>query len=148
MTTKSFIDYKRNSLERLSKYQLPNVFRKIGFSLFGVFFIALFLGKFFIDGIEVGIVLKYGMLIGLLLVSNSKEKIEDELVTKLRMQSYAFAFIIGVFFSLVLPLVDYLFDFIFDNGEPIFDALSDWSILWFLLSVQVFYFELLKRLHK
>lgn len=148
MRTKSFIESERNSLEKLSKYQLPNVFRKIGYLIFGIFFIALFLGKFFIDGLEIGIVLKYGMLIGLLLVSISKEKIEDELVTKLRMQSYAFAFISGVFFSLVLPLVDYLFDIIFDNGEPMFDALSDWSILWFLLSVQVFYFELLKRLHK
>lgn len=148
MTKKSLIDCERDSLERLGKYQLPNVFRKIGFALFGITFAALFINKFLIDSLEITVFIKYGMLIGLLMVSISKEKIEDELVTKLRMQSYAFAFIGGVFFSLVLPFVDYLFDFILDQGEPMFNALGDWSILWFLLSVQVFYFELLKRMHK
>jgi hypothetical protein len=67
-------------LERLNKYQLPNVFRKIGYIIFGIFSIVLILGKLFIDGIEIGIVVKYGILTGLLLVSISKEKIEDELV--------------------------------------------------------------------
>ena len=148
MTTKSFIDCERNRLERLNKYQLPNVFRKIGYIIFGIFSIVLILGKLFIDGIEIGIVVKYGILTGLLLVSISKEKIEDELATKLRMQSYALAFISAVFFSLVMPVFVYVFDLIIKGGKPFFNSLSDWSILWFLLSVQVFYFELLKRLHK
>lgn len=148
MTTKSFIDCERNRLEKLGRYQLPNVFRKIGFVLFALFFAALIFNKLITDQEVVRVMVKYGILIGLLLVSVSKEKIEDELVIKLRMQSYAFAFIAGVFFSLALPFVDYVFDFIMQESEPMFNALSDWSILWFLLSVQVFYFELLKRLHK
>lgn len=148
MKIKSIIECETNNLEKLGKYQLPNILKKIGFSIFAAFFVLLLFGKFISPGLEQNFFIKYGLLIALLVVSISKEKIEDELITKLRMQSYAFAFIGGVIFSLVLPFFDYAIDFIFEKQESIFNSLGDWSILWFLLSVQVFYFELLKRLHK
>lgn len=148
MKKESIIDCERNSLEKLSKYQLPNSFKKIGFGLFWIGLPFLLANKLLGFASGLTLFIKYEILIGLLIVSISKEKVEDELITKLRMQSYAFAFISGVLFSLVLPVIDFLFDFLFARSTAIFNSMSDWSILWMLLSVQVFYFELLKRLHK
>ena len=145
MTTKSFLDCERNNLEKMKKYQLPNIYKKIGWGIFILSFIALFIAE---RDTDFKMVAKYGMLVGLLMASISKEKIEDELIKTLRMQSYAFAFIAGVFLTITHPLFSYLANLLFDKQQEVFDNMGDWQILWILLSVQVFYFELLKRLHK
>ncbi len=148
MTIKSILNCEREKLKEMDKYQLPNYFKKIGLGLFVISFISLFINAFSINAPEFRLMSRYGMLIGMLIISISKEKIEDELITKLRMQSYTFAFIAGVFFSLVMPFVDYLVDLLFQTNEALLKDMGDWQILWILLSVQVFYFETLKRLHK
>lgn len=84
----------------------------------------------------------------MLLISISKSKIEDELIVKLRMQSYTFAFIMGLVYSLVLPFAGYFIDVIFNTDNAKIKDVSDFQILLFLLSVQVKYFEVLKRLHR
>ena len=148
MEIKSFWDCERKSLREMSKYQIPNRFKKIGVGLAIFSFISLLINSFSINTLEFREIAKYGMLIGMLLISISKEKIEDELITKLRMQSYTFAFIIGVIYSLILPFIDYFFDVIFKTDEAIIKDMGDFQILWILLSVQIFYFEILKKLHK
>jgi len=148
MTLKSILDCERKSLKEMDKYQLPNYFKKIGVGLFVVSIISLFINAFSINVFLYREIAKYGMLIGMLLISISKEKIEDELITKLRMQSYTFAFIAGVFYALTLPFMDYFVDLIFQSDKAILKDMGDWQILWILLSVQVFYFEMLKRAHK
>jgi hypothetical protein len=148
MAIKSILERKRNNLKKLNKYQLPNYFKKIGVGLFILALISLFINALSINNFEIRAIIKYGMLIGLLFISISKEKIEDELVTKLRMQSYTFAFIFGVIFTLLLPFIDYFFDYIFKTNEAMIKDMGDWQILWILLSIQVFYFEYLKRLHR
>ncbi len=148
MATKSILECEIDKLKKLNKYQLPNYFKKIGIWLFIISFISLFINAFSINDLVIRAIIKYGMLIGLLLVSISKEKIEDELVVKLRMQSYTFAFIFGVMFTLMMPFVDYFFDYIFKTNEAVIKDMGDWQILWILLSLQVFYFEILKKIHK
>ena len=148
MTIKSILERKRDNLKKLNKYQLPNYFKKIGVGLFILSFISLFINALSINDFEIRAIIKFGMLIGLLFISISKEKIEDELVTKLRMQSYTFAFILGVIFTLLLPFIDYFFDYIFKTNEAMIKDMGDWQILWILLSIQVFYIEHLKRLHR
>jgi len=148
MTLKSVLECERRSLERMKKYQLPIQFRKIGFAILIISFISLFANRFSINNLELKTVAKYGMLVGLLLTSLSKEKIEDELVRNLRLQSYAFAFIVGVIITLTNPFFSYITD-IFIKGEKVsWYGVGDWQILWLLLSIQVFYFEFLKSLHK
>ncbi len=148
MTLKSLLNCERKSLKEMGKYQLPNYFKKIGIGLFALSFLSLLINAFSINVFVYREIAKYGMLIGMLLISISKEKIEDELITKLRMQSYTLAFIAGVFFALILPFMDYFVDLLFQTDKANLKDMGDWQILWILLSVQVFYFETLKRAYK
>jgi hypothetical protein len=99
-----------------------------------------------VPGLKLGA--KYGLIIGLLIISISKEKMEDELIRQLRMQSYSFAFIIGVAYTLLIPLTSYMINFLFEPGEQALKNSGDLSILSLFLLCQVGYFELLKRMHK
>lgn len=149
MNVKSFMECERKSLEKMKRYQLPNSFKKIGIGLILISLIAFFVNKFSIENIDLKQTAKYGILVGLLLISISKEKVEDELITTLRMQSYTFAFIAGVIITLITnPLVNYIANLVSQKQQENFEGVGDWEILWILLSVQVFYFELLKRMNK
>ncbi|WP_415376781.1 hypothetical protein [Patiriisocius sp. Uisw_017] len=149
MNVKSFMECERKSLEKMKRYQLPNRFKKIGIVIIVISLVAFFVNKFSIENIDVKLTAKYGILVGLLIVSISKEKIEDELITSLRMQSYTFAFIAGVIITLLTnPLFNYIANFISQRQQENFQDVGDWEILWILLSVQVFYFEFLKRMNK
>ena len=64
------------------------------------------------------------------------------------MQSYSFAFIAGVLITLTNPFFSYLANTIFEKQQENFQGIGDWQILWILLSVQIFYFEFLKRMNK
>jgi hypothetical protein len=149
MNLKSFIECERKSLEKMKRYQLPNRFKKIGIGIIIISLVTFLVNKFSIENIDLKLTAKYGILVGLLLVSISKEKIEDELITSLRMQSYTFAFIAGVIITLLTnPLFNYIANIISQKQQENFQEVGDWEILWILLSVQVFYFEFLKRMNK
>jgi membrane protein CcdC involved in cytochrome C biogenesis len=149
MTEKSFVEYERKSLEKMKRYQLPNKFKKIGVGIIIVSLVAFFVNKFSIENIDLKLASKYGILVGLLLISISKEKVEDELSIALRMQSYTFAFIAGVIITLLTnPLFNYIKNLILDKQPENFEGVGDWQVLWTLLSLQVFYFEFLKRMNK
>jgi hypothetical protein len=65
------------------------------------------------------------------------------------MQSYTFAFIAGVIITLLTnPLFNYIKNLILDKQQENFEGVGDWQVLWILLSLQVFYFEFLKRMNK
>lgn len=141
----SFLDCERKDINKLKKYQLPNQAKNIGWLILCVAFIALF---FTTKDTSSKLIAKYSILIGLLIISISKEKIEDELIKSLRMQSFTFAFIFAVFITITNPLFSYLANFVFAEQQEIFSGIGDWIILWMLLSVQVFYFERLKKMHQ
>ncbi len=147
-TTSSFLECERKSLDRMKRFQLPNSFKKIGIGLAMFSFVLLFTNAFLWEMIELKWMAKYGLLGGMLLISISKDEIEDELIAKLRMQSYTFAFIAVVLFTLAQPFINYLVDFMVQDGEAVFKDMGDFQILWFLLSVQVFYFLYLKKLYR
>lgn len=146
--TNSFLRCEEERLKKLKNLQLPNSFKKIGLTITIFSFIGLLINKFTVQQIEIKTICKYGMLIGLLIISISKEKIEDELLVNLRMQSFSFAFICGVAYAIVLPFIAFIIDYFFEIRKPILKDLGDFSILWMLLSIQVLYFEFLKRMHK
>jgi C4-dicarboxylate transporter len=148
MNVKSIMECERRSLEKMKKYQLPNKFKKIGIGIIVLSTATIITNKLSIDNIDLTLTAKYGILLGLLVVSISKEKIEDELITNLRMQSYAFAFIAGVLIALSNPLFSYIANTVFKKQQENFQGMGDWQVLWILLSVQVFYFEFLKRMNK
>lgn len=145
MNAKLFLDCERKNLEKFKKYQLPNKAKKFGWILFGIAFIALFLTA---KDSSPKLIAKYVILVGLLIVSVSKEKIEDELLKNLRMYSYAFAFILAVLITITNPLISYIANFVFTEKQDPFSGIGDWKILWFLLSIQVFFFEYLKKMYR
>ncbi len=145
MTQESHLDSERNNVDKLKIFQLPNSAKKIGWVIACVAFVALFLT---IKDTLPKEIAKYSLLVGLLIVSISKEKIEDELIKNLRLRSFTFAFIFAVFIAILNPLFSYLANFVFTEQQEIFNGVGDWMILWLLLSIQVLYFEKLKRIHQ
>lgn len=145
MALKSFIDCERKNLEKLQKLQLPNSFKKVGWVIFSISIIALFLTT---KDTYPKMIVKYTLLLGLLLVSVSKEKVEDELIKNLRMQSVTFAFIAAVLITITNPLISYLLNFVLSTKQDPFSGVGDWQILWLLLSIQIFYFEYLKKMYQ
>lgn len=148
MATRSINNCDRSAFERLKKYQLPASFRAIGLVLTAICFVTMFLNAFTANNLVLRETVKYGMLIGLLISSISKDKIEDELVISLRLQSYAVAFILGILLALIQPFANYLVDNTLGNEAVMLKDSGDFVILWTLLGIQVLYFEVLKRWYK
>ena len=139
---------KNTILNKLANHQITNSFKKIGGIIFFSSFILLVGNQLFFEKLNLSIIAKYGLLIGMFLWSISKEKIEDELILKLRMQSYTFAFLIVVIFTLLHPLMNFLVDFIIDDNKSNISDYGDFEILWLLLGSKLWFFEIQKRLHK
>lgn len=144
MTLKSILEHDKKMLGRIKNFQLPNYMKRVGLGITLISFIGLFANKFTVDIELIRSVCKYGMLLGLLLVSISKEKVEDEYIVQLRMQSYTFAFIAAVVLAFIQPFINYAVDYAI-SGETAFKENGDFVILWMLLFCQVFYFEMLKK---
>ena len=146
MDLKNIYEYERKKLEKLKRYQLPHTYKKIGWGLIFVSLLVLILKKFYLtDQMEIGQIAKNGMLVGMLVIIISKEKIEDELIGMIRGQAFSFAFIAGVVYALVMPLTDYIVDLVFKTKEASYSELGDFIILWFMMVMYLAFFTLLKR---
>lgn len=85
------------------------------------------------------------MLIGMLIISLSKDKIEDEMTISLRAQSYAIAFIVGVLYALVMPYVEFGVSNVVHSGGEAYKELGDFQVLLFMLMIQLMFYHTLKR---
>jgi len=139
------LECEAKNLDKLRRIQLPNGFKKVGVILVIVSFAVLVMNKLVFDNELLRSVLKHAILVGLLVISLSKEKIEDERIVNLRMRSFMFAFVIGVLFALLTPLLAYLIDLLLGNTPTTYDPVGDFIILWQLLSMQIISFEVFKR---
>ena len=74
-----FCTTERNKLHRWGRFQLPNVYKKVGWSIVASAFALMIAKGFFDEPTWVKPVLRNLMILGFLMVSISKEKIEDEL---------------------------------------------------------------------
>ncbi|MEY8847696.1 hypothetical protein AB9K26_02715 [Psychroserpens sp. XS_ASV72] len=145
MNTNKIMDCERSKIERWSRFQLSNSWKTIGVLISVLCFVTLMVMK--ISGVEpswINDVLKRALIVGFLIISLSKEKDEDEMIASLRAKSYALAFIFGVLYSLVQPAVDYVVhNYIYEASEN--NTFSYFQVLWFMLLVQIMFFEVLKR---
>ncbi|WP_152487230.1 hypothetical protein [Winogradskyella psychrotolerans] len=85
------------------------------------------------------------LLIGMLVMSLSKDKVEDEMTIALRAQSYAIAFVIGVVYALVMPYVEFGVSNMVNSGGENFKNLGDFQMLLFMLMIQLMFYHNLKR---
>ena len=107
---------------------------------------ALITRKYLFEDVElVQEIGRKGMLLALLLITLSKEKIEDELITKLRGQAFAAAFIAGVIYTLVQPLINYMVAFLIKPEKAIYSDLGDFIVMWFMLVIYLSFFYMFKR---
>jgi len=136
----------RTKLEQfLSKVQLSNSYKKIGFLITVLSFVVMIAFKFIDDEpLWIKQILKQAMIIGLLIISLSKERIEDELIESLRSKSYALAFIIGVGYTMLQPLANYIVDLILGKQDSPTE-IGYVQVILFMLLIQVGFFEVLKR---
>ncbi|QOD61410.1 hypothetical protein H9I45_02875 [Polaribacter haliotis] len=147
MSKQSICERERSHLERMNKFQLGNQFKKIGLIVaIGTFI--LMIGRKYIENSEwIRPILHGVLLIGLLIMSLSKEKIEDEFVDSLRSQSYRLAFIMAIVYSLVQPLINYGVGAILNQNDEL-QGFSYFQVLFFMLIVQLMFFWQLKRMNK
>jgi L-asparagine transporter-like permease len=142
----------KGDIEKINKftgYQLPNKFKIVGLVIIIVSFLSIvtsldtyILEEKFYDLFKR--VALSGTILGLLIISISKEKIEDELMTKIRTQSYNYAVISAVLLYLTFPFINYIFMSVFST-MPKIEGGKDISVLGFLLFTQILTFRKLKR---
>ncbi|WP_411766997.1 hypothetical protein [Winogradskyella sp. A3E31] len=145
MNLKEMRECERTKIEKWSSFQLANAWKLRGTVICLLIFGTMIALKFTdSEPLWLKDVLRKCLLIGLLIVTLSKEKIEDEMVTTLRFKAYTLAFIMAVVYSLIQPLADYVVNnFILEANKD--NDFSYFQVLSFMLIIQIMFFEILKR---
>tara|TARA_R110002073_G_scaffold152805_1_gene307724 strand:- start:285 stop:656 length:372 start_codon:yes stop_codon:yes gene_type:complete len=119
----------------------------VGIAIGAISMILMFVRAFALEGDTewLKLLLQKTLLIGLLVMSISKDKEEDEMTITLRSQSYAIAFVIGVVYALVMPYVEFGVDSVIESNVSEFKNLGDFQVLLFMLMIQLLFFHNLKR---
>lgn len=147
MEKEKIIDCERNRLEKITNFRLPYTFMKLGVALVVVSITMMIVRALAIDGNteSLKLLLQKIVLIGLLFMSVSRDKEEDELTVKLRMQSYGWAFITGVVYALLMPYVEFGVSNVVHSESETYKDLGDFQVLLFMLMVQLMCYHTLKR---
>ena len=140
----SICEKERSYVEKMNKFQLHYKFKKIGYILSLLTFALMIVKKFIDEPTWVKPVLSGILLIGMLIISLAKEKLEDEYIDSLRSQSYRIAFILVIVYSLVQPLVNFGVGLLFDESEKL-QGFDYFQVLFYMLVVQLMVFWQLKR---
>jgi len=132
---------------------LPNYFKKIGIGFVLFAFIILiplfhywktleFAGNykqfFYVPFFDI-------LILGLLLYSMAKEKIEDELIVLIRLQSIAKAFIVGIFFVIGWQLGEFWNDYIQEIKGSVFQSFGVLIVIICILISYILTFNSMKK---
>ena len=135
-------------IDKYTNYQLPNKFKIIGLVLFIISFISVaVISIYFENNKHQDLLQRIGWtiaILSLLTIAISKEKVEDELITKMRMQSYHYAVIATVVTYLSMPFISFIIISVFSSA-PKMEGSKDIPILGFLLIMQILTFRKLKK---
>lgn len=147
MNAKHIIECERKGLERIINFRLAHKFMAVGIAVVALSIITMFVRSFLMEGDTewLKLLAQQGLLVGMLLMSVSRDKIEDEMTMTLRAQSYAIAFVIGVVYALVMPYVEYGVSNVVNSGGEAFKNLGDFQVLLFMLMIQLMFYHVLKR---
>jgi len=119
----------------------------IGIAIVLISIVMMFVRAFAMEGDNqwLKLLLQKTVLVGMLIMSLSKDKIEDEMTISLRAQSYAIAFVTGVIYALVMPYVEFGVSNVVHSGGEAFKDLGDFQVLLFMLMIQLMFYHNLKR---
>ncbi|BAO76850.1 hypothetical protein [Winogradskyella sp. PG-2] len=146
MNKKNFVECERNRLQKLLDFRLPTSFKWLGVFLLVTAFVLFFIRKQFPEHTE--LIRGIGrtiFIIGLLCMSLARDKEEDEMTIALRAQSYTIAFIVGVFYAIIMPYVEFGVSNIVNSGGEAYKELGDFQLLSFMLLIQLGFYHTLKR---
>ncbi|GAB7256785.1 hypothetical protein [Polaribacter sp. OB-PA-B3] len=143
----SVCERERSYIEKMNKFQLSNKFKKIGYYVTFFIFGLMIVKKFFDEPIWVKPLLSGLLLIGMLLISISKDRVEDEFIETLRAQSYRIAFVLAILYSLLQPIINYGVGKLFNADEKLV-GFTYFEVLFYMLVVQLMIFWQLKRLNR
>ena len=147
MSKQTICERERSHLEKMNKFQLGNQFKRIGFIIAIGTFSLMIIRKYIENSEWTRPILHAILLVGLLVISLSKEKLEDEFIDSLRAQSYRIAFILVIVYSLLQPVINYVVGYILNENEEM-KSFGYFQVLFFMLVVQLMVFWQLKRLNK
>jgi hypothetical protein len=147
MKTEKLVECERNRLLKISNFRLPHQFMSIGLVIVILAILTMFIRAFALEGDTawLKLLLQKTLLIGMLIMSLSRDKIEDEMTMSLRSQSYAIAFIVGVIYALVMPYVEFGVSNVVHSGGEAYKDLGDFQVLLFMLMIQLMFYHTLKR---
>ena len=147
MNTRKIIECENKRFEKLVNFKLPANFFKIGIIVSLLSIAMMFMRAFVIEGDAewLKLLLQKTLLIGMLIMSVSKDKEEDEMTISLRSQSYAIAFVVGVVYALIMPYVEFGVDSVIESNTSELKNLGDFQVLLFMLMIQLLFFHNLKR---
>ena len=146
MSKSTICERERKQLQKMNKFQLGNPYKKAGHIIAIGAFLLMILRKSIEDSEWIRPILQGTLLIGLLIISLSKEKIEDEYLDSLRSQSYRLAFILAIVYSLVQPAINYAVATLLNQDDTL-SSFSYFQVLFFMLIVQLLFFWQLKRMN-
>ena len=147
MKTEKIVECERQRFNKSINFRLPHKFMTIGIAIVAVSIITMFVRAFLMEGDSewLKLLCQKALLIGMLIMSVSKDKVEDEMTTTLRSQSYAIAFVIGVVYALVMPYVEFGVSNVVNSGGEALKDLGDFQVLLFMLMIQLLFYHNLKR---
>ncbi len=139
-----------NKISKLLEFRLPSKYKMIGIITASLILLFLMSSKFFGDIAPlIKDVLRTLILLFLLLASLSMDSQEDEFSKYIRFQSFKIAFVIAISYSIIIPLLAFIFDLLITkitgDGSINFHQISAFEILFILLGIQLLFFETLKR---
>ncbi len=146
MNIKSASECEDRRILKFINFKLPNYYKKIGWIGFTISFVILLSTKYFDGDFSILIeLLKRLLLVFLLIVVMSKEKVEDEMIKSIRSQAFSFAFVGAVAYTLLQPTVNLIVSAIVRPDKVIFEDLGDFQVLWFMMIVYLVVFMKLKK---
>lgn len=134
-------------INKYTNYLLPNKFKRIGLVLFVCAFISYFAIGVYVENSNYYLFQNLARtiaILGLLMIAISKEKVEDELITKIRMQSYHYAVIGTVIVHFFMSFVPSILALLFSETPRIEESMGI-SILTCLLVIKIITFSKLKK---
>jgi len=146
MKKSTICERERIQLEKMNKFQLGNSYKKVGFTVTITSFVLIIAIKYIDNPVWLKPFLHGILLIGLLLISVSKEKIEDEYIDSLRSQSYRLAFILAIVYALLQPIVNVVVSYVLQQDNK-YESFNYFQVLFFMLIVQLLFFWKLKKQH-
>ncbi len=123
---------------------IPHSFKKLIYAAFGLIVLVGVLSIVQVLPFDKGLVktlLQSVLLIIFLLFALTEDKVEDELISKIRLKAFAASFIFGVATLVIDPIINLIFDGDFYSDKSSNELLTSMFLFYFLM----FYFMKKKR---